>query len=229
VKSFDQHGGHRYDTGTSMACPHVCGLIACLMTKGGEYSDSIRDDTSRRQLLNGFCIDISTEGRDNHTGLGFLTYLSRNELEWEFCVQEYPVNGTCTLQSMESDLFLNINTRDKRNGGKIHQWDHPQEWILQEIRHDIRHKVVSIKSKESGLYLNINTRAKRNGGKIHQWDYDQEWAIELYDFLADGTLIVAIRSIESGLYLSINTRAERNGGKIHQWDYPQKWKLIFKE
>ena len=35
-----------------MAAPHVCGLVAALMTKCGKYSDIIKDDASLREVLN---------------------------------------------------------------------------------------------------------------------------------------------------------------------------------
>lgn len=85
VTSFRPDGTYQQMSGTSMACPHVCGFITALMTKGGAYSDIIQDDASCRALLNEkFCIDIATEGRDNATGLGFLTYLSKKEFEAGF-------------------------------------------------------------------------------------------------------------------------------------------------
>ena len=65
-----------------MACPHVCGLVAALMTKGGDCSDSIKDDKSLRTLLNDkFVMDIGVKGPDNATGLGFLTYLNKKEYQ----------------------------------------------------------------------------------------------------------------------------------------------------
>lgn len=43
--------------------------------------DGITDDTSLRKILNErFAIDIGIKGPDNETGLGFLTYLSKDEL-----------------------------------------------------------------------------------------------------------------------------------------------------
>jgi major intracellular serine protease len=85
VTSFRPDGTYQQMSGTSMACPHVCGFITALMTKGGAYSDIIQDDASCRALLNEkFCIDIATKGRDNATGLGFLTYLSKEEFEKGF-------------------------------------------------------------------------------------------------------------------------------------------------
>lgn len=43
--------------------------------------DGITDDTSLRKMLNErFAIDIGIKGPDNETGLGFLTYLSKDEL-----------------------------------------------------------------------------------------------------------------------------------------------------
>lgn len=72
-------------SGTSMASPHVCGLIAALMTKGGAYEDIIKDDSSCRALLNAnFALDIGIEGDDNATGLGYLSYLTKNEFEGRF-------------------------------------------------------------------------------------------------------------------------------------------------
>lgn len=86
VTSFRPGGGFFTISGTSMACPHVCGLITALMTKkdggGVSYRRDICDDSSLRQLLNKkFLIDIGVEGFDNSTGLGFLTYLSKSEYE----------------------------------------------------------------------------------------------------------------------------------------------------
>ena len=66
-----------------MATPHVCGLVAALMTKGGKYSDVIKDDASLREVLNEeFVKDIGAKGPDNETGLGFLTYLDESESGW---------------------------------------------------------------------------------------------------------------------------------------------------
>ena len=77
-----------------MACPHVCGFIAALMTKGGAYEDVIQDDTSLRKLLDDkFTVDIASEGRDTQTGLGFLTYLNEEEFEKEFSALPDPPAG----------------------------------------------------------------------------------------------------------------------------------------
>lgn len=86
VRSFEARSkGYVEFSGTSMACPHVCGLIAALMTKGGEYENVIKDDKSCRELLNEkFVIDIFTKGQDNSTGLGFATYLTKEEFEDRF-------------------------------------------------------------------------------------------------------------------------------------------------
>lgn len=85
VLSFKPDGNYVRHDGTSMASPHVCGLIAALMTKDATYSEIIKDDSSLRKLLNeNFCIDIGTKGRDNATGVGFLTYLTKEEFERDF-------------------------------------------------------------------------------------------------------------------------------------------------
>lgn len=85
VVSFRPDGEYHKMSGTSMASPHVCGFITALMTKGGAYSDIIKDDRTCRALLNEkFVIDIGTKGSDVMTGLGFLTYLSKEEFEEGF-------------------------------------------------------------------------------------------------------------------------------------------------
>ncbi len=85
VNSFKPDGTFTELSGTSMASPHVCGLIAALMTKGGTYEDRTTNDTAVRALLNEkFAIDIGMKGVDNATGLGFLTYLSKEEFEDDF-------------------------------------------------------------------------------------------------------------------------------------------------
>lgn len=85
VISFRPDGKYQYMSGTSMATPHVCGLIAALMTKDGKYADTITDDATCRAFLNENClIDVATEGRDNATGLGFVTYLTKDEFEKDF-------------------------------------------------------------------------------------------------------------------------------------------------
>lgn len=66
-----------------MAAPHVCGLVAALMTKGGKYSDVITHDASLREVLNEkYLRDIGVKGPDNETGLGFLTFLDETEDDW---------------------------------------------------------------------------------------------------------------------------------------------------
>lgn len=85
VVSFRPNGTYHQMSGTSMATPHVCGLICALMTKDGKYADSITDDASCRAFLNEKClIDVAAEGKDNATGLGFVTYLTKDEFEKDF-------------------------------------------------------------------------------------------------------------------------------------------------
>ena len=54
---------------------HVAGLVACLMTSGGNSAANIR------QLLNDLAIDVGAEGFDNATGVGFVTYLNEAEFD----------------------------------------------------------------------------------------------------------------------------------------------------
>lgn len=72
VLSFKPGGGFQEMSGTSMASPHVAGLIACLMTDGRIQGGN---NALRKILTEAHAIDIATEGRDNATGVGFLSYL----------------------------------------------------------------------------------------------------------------------------------------------------------
>jgi len=72
VVSFKPGGGFQEMSGTSMASPHVAGLVACLMSDGRIQGGN---DALRKILDESHAIDIATEGRDNATGIGFLSYL----------------------------------------------------------------------------------------------------------------------------------------------------------
>ena len=74
-------GGRHVKSGTSMACPHVCGFIAALLSN----DDNVTGDAALRERLNDYVLDIGMPGPDNATGLGFLTYLTKEEFDtvWE--------------------------------------------------------------------------------------------------------------------------------------------------
>jgi len=76
VVSLKPSGGFQTMSGTSMAAPHVTGLIACLLSGNPTgYSDK-----KLRALLNKTCVfDIGPKGYDKQTGEGFLTYLKDDD------------------------------------------------------------------------------------------------------------------------------------------------------
>lgn len=59
----------------------MAGLIAALMTNGSYKNNP---EKLRKDLASKFTIDIGEEGRDNSTGLGFVTFLSKTEFEQFF-------------------------------------------------------------------------------------------------------------------------------------------------
>ena len=58
------------------ASPHVAGLIAALFSNGRIVNNGRKTDSLLRETLNStYTVDIDVEGKDNATGLGFLTAL----------------------------------------------------------------------------------------------------------------------------------------------------------
>jgi subtilisin family serine protease len=78
VTSLQPGGGYQTMQGTSMAAPHVSGLIAALMTNGAYRN---KTPTLRNDLAQRYAIDIAAKGKDTSTGLGFVTFLSQTEFD----------------------------------------------------------------------------------------------------------------------------------------------------
>jgi len=99
VTSFKAGGGYTTMSGTSMACPHVTGLIAALLSGDtafkADFAKAVPEGNSgfgmkknvnlnvRKMLTDKFAVDISQVGRDNGSGLGFLTYVINGKEEFE--------------------------------------------------------------------------------------------------------------------------------------------------
>ena len=90
VTSFKPGGGYQQMSGTSMACPHVCGFITALMTNNKAKYSILK--TLKADLRKNYAIDIGAEGKDNSTGVGFVTYLKKNEFD-EFWTSEVAGGG----------------------------------------------------------------------------------------------------------------------------------------
>lgn len=78
-------------SGTSMACPHICGMICCLLSETSPHRNEVLQhksikalETMKSILTKEYCIDIGSPGFDNDTGLGFLTYLTLDEFNMKF-------------------------------------------------------------------------------------------------------------------------------------------------
>jgi len=92
VVSFKPGGGFQQMSGTSMAAPHVCGLLTALLDKenGNKHmmanvcNKKSHDETLRNFINKHYCIDIGLKGADHSTGLGFLTYLNKKEFDKAF-------------------------------------------------------------------------------------------------------------------------------------------------
>jgi len=82
VTSFQSYGGYLTISGTSMASPHVAGLIAALLSGDNSFGEKKGVRRNMLKLLNEmFLIDIGQPGFDNESGLGLLTYLTKDEFD----------------------------------------------------------------------------------------------------------------------------------------------------
>ncbi|KAG7344660.1 subtilisin-like serine protease [Nitzschia inconspicua] len=78
VVSLKPGGGFQSMQGTSMASPHVTGFIAALLSN---HADRYTPTALKNVLSSRYAVDIDAKGPDTSTGVGFLTFLSKEELE----------------------------------------------------------------------------------------------------------------------------------------------------
>mmetsp|Transcript_8521 Transcript_8521/g.12341 ORF Transcript_8521/g.12341 Transcript_8521/m.12341 type:complete len:207 (+) Transcript_8521:560-1180(+) len=104
VISLKPGGGFKCLSGTSVACPHVTGLIACLMSKGVIKNEGKHTNTVLREKLKSYTIDIGLEGPGDSKGLGFLTYLTKDEF-WDVFYGRKAVKKKEPAKEVTFDFF----------------------------------------------------------------------------------------------------------------------------
>eukprot|EP00980_Cylindrotheca_fusiformis_P026093 scaffold15318_cov98-Cylindrotheca_fusiformis.AAC.1 len=78
VLSLQPGGGYQTMSGTTLAAPHVSGLIAALMSNGSYRNKAAK---LRKDLEERYLIKIPAKGKEQSSEVGFLTFLSKSEFE----------------------------------------------------------------------------------------------------------------------------------------------------
>lgn len=99
VTSLKPGGGYQSMQGTSMAAPHVAGLIAALLSNDGSRH---KPAALKKILSSRYAVDIGAEGRDSSTGVGFVTFLSKEELEHFLAIQKLYRSSSATSSTRSS-------------------------------------------------------------------------------------------------------------------------------
>lgn len=79
VLSTGKDGGYLEMTGTSMACPHVAGIAALVYQDRLEKGLEV-DPKSLKDAVLAYAKDVYLPGKDNSTGLGFVTFRDLNKV-----------------------------------------------------------------------------------------------------------------------------------------------------
>lgn len=121
VISLKPGGGFKCLSGTSIACPHVTGFIACLMSKGIIQNEGAKTNEILRDKLNAYTIDIGLKGPGNKKTLGFLTYLSKDEFDEIFNGKKIAFEGKPPAKINTSEVAVQteyeLKQREIKNKG----------------------------------------------------------------------------------------------------------------
>ena len=111
----DNNSGYREMSGTSMACPHVSGLLALLLSANPDILPE-----RLAEIIQFASIDLGKSGKDNDYGAGRIDALRTFGLLWGYgSYTEGPIHITPVLMDIDRDgkqeVFLACDDGDRKN------------------------------------------------------------------------------------------------------------------